>query len=329
MVHRRLIYLAVLLAAFILQITSDSYLGQFLFVLTLALPALSLLLSLPGMLRTGPVLSAAPARVLRGEDADWQLALEGRGGLPLARLSLRVTERNPFTGETWRHALTLSETPVTVDADTAHCGLLELSASKVKVLDYLGLFSLRGPAPEPAHILVAPVLGEVRPVPQPEGGFSHISPAGTARKGSGEDWDLREYRPGDPLRAVHWKLSSKWDELIVRERTESPSPLPLLTFDRDGTAEDQDKIMDKLEARCRFLLTARRPFAVLWPGGDGTPLLRRVGDEKELEDCLTAVLSSPPPPAGTRLDNLPRLIELAGEPVFRLHLAAGEEDSYG
>ena len=87
--------------------------------------------------------------------------------------------------------------------------------------------------------------------------------------------------------------------------------------------------MDKLEARCRSLLTAQRPFAVLWPGGDGKPLLRRVGDEKELEDCLTAVLSSPPPPAGVRLDALPKLIELAGEPVFRLHLAAGEEDSYG
>ncbi|MBP5269501.1 MAG: DUF58 domain-containing protein [Clostridia bacterium] len=29
--------------------------------------------------------------------------------------------------------------------------------------------------------------------------------------------DIREYRPGDPLKSVHWKLSSKTEELIVRD----------------------------------------------------------------------------------------------------------------
>lgn len=329
MIHRRLIYLAVLLAAFVLQITSESYLGQFLFMLTLALPVLSVLLSLPGMLSAKLALTGEPLRVLRGEGADWRLVLQAPAGLPLARLSLRLTERNPFTGQVWRHKAVLTGGSALLSAATGHCGLLELSADRVKVLDYLGLFSLRRPAPEPAHILAAPIRGELRPVPQPEGSGVHTAPAGTAKSGSGEDYDLRDYRPGDPLRSVHWKLSSKWDELIVRERTESPSPLPLLTFERDGSAEDQDKVMDKLEARCRFLLSAQRPFAVLWLDGAGKPALRRVSDEKELEDCLTAVLSSPPPPTGAKLDSLPKLIELAGEPVFRLHLTAGEEDNYG
>lgn len=29
--------------------------------------------------------------------------------------------------------------------------------------------------------------------------------------------DIREYRPGDPLKSVHWKLSSKTEDLIVRD----------------------------------------------------------------------------------------------------------------
>ena len=29
--------------------------------------------------------------------------------------------------------------------------------------------------------------------------------------------DIRDYRPGDPLKSVHWKLSSKTEELIVRD----------------------------------------------------------------------------------------------------------------
>lgn len=332
MIHRRLFYLAVLLAAFILQITSESYLGRFLFTLALALPVLSLLLSLPGMLACRLTLSARPRRLLRGEKGDWLLVLETPAGLPLARLSLRLTERNLFTGRVQRRTVALSGTPggpVSLSAGTDHCGLLELSADRVRVLDYLGLFSLRRPAPERAVLLTAPIAAEPRPVPMPEGGGVRLTSSGTSKSGPGEDYDLREYRPGDPMRAVHWKLSSKWDELIVRERTESVTPMPLITFDRGGGAEDQDRVMDKLEARCRTLLSARRPFAVLWPDGEGRPDLRRVSDEKELEDCLTAVLSSPPPPAGTEPDALPKLIELAGEPIFRLHLAAGEEDSYG
>ena len=34
---------------------------------------------------------------------------------------------------------------------------------------------------------------------------------------------------------MHWKLSSKWDQLIVKERAEAVTPLPLLTLDRFGT----------------------------------------------------------------------------------------------
>ena len=42
-----------------------------------------------------------------------------------------------------------------------------------------------------------------------QGGEPTVGLPPAARRGPGEDYDLREYRPGDPLRSVHWKLSSK------------------------------------------------------------------------------------------------------------------------
>lgn len=44
------------------------------------------------------------------------------------------------------------------------------------------------------------------------------------RKGSdaSEVFDLRTYQPGDDIHTIHWKLSQKTDELLVREPADSP-----------------------------------------------------------------------------------------------------------
>ena len=61
MVLRRLLYGLTLLGVLLFHITNENYLGQFLLALCLALPLLSLALSLPGLLGCRLELSARPA----------------------------------------------------------------------------------------------------------------------------------------------------------------------------------------------------------------------------------------------------------------------------
>ena len=51
------------------------------------------------------------------------------------------------------------------------------------------------------------------------------------RRGSDltEPFRLREYAPGDSLRQIHWKLSSKLDRLVIREPG-MPAARTLLVF---------------------------------------------------------------------------------------------------
>ena len=52
-----------------------------------------------------------------------------------------------------------------------------------------------------------------------------------------------------------------------------------------------------------------------------------VSDEKELQDCLAALLGSPAPRTGPKLDSLPELPQLSGGASFRIHVAQeGGED---
>lgn len=336
MLSRRVLYGAALLAVLVFQITNSNYLAHFLLALTLSLPVLSLALSLPGMARCRLTLTPSPAVLDRGEAAQWTVSADNPGGLPLPRVTVRVTQRSLFTGERAAQRLVLSANEgkgaFSLPALTSHCGLLELRASRFRVVDYLGLFALPRPAPEAARMLVLPIPAEPGPIVLPEGSGLRPSPNSASRKGPGDDYDLRDYRPGDSMRAVHWKLSTKWDQLIVREKAESLVPLPLLTIDRFGTPDELDGVLDSLLGVCQALLAVQRPHGVLWLDGEGTPVLRLISDGRELRDCMLAILSDPAPLSGRSLKDDPDVLQVAGESTYHLHITApgrGEGPAHG
>ena len=328
MAIRRILYGLVLLAVLLFQITNNNYLAHFLLALCIVLPLLSLLLSLPGMLGCRLRLAAAPALASRNDKAEWSVSIDEPIGLPLARVKVRLTARNRFTGQEKRLKLKLNgvahRLPVPMDIDTGHCGLLELQADKLKVYDYLGLFSTRPKLPPPARLLCRPIPVDPGPVNIPDVQGRRTIRPGAVRRGPGEDYDLRDYRPGDPMRSVHWKLSSKWDDLIVREPAEALVPLPLLTFDRFGTPEELDRVLDRLFGLNWALLAVQRPHAVLWLDGE-EPQLHTVSDERELRECLLAILSTPAPRSGVPIDSHPELIAGGDGPVFRVHVTGAKE----
>ncbi len=145
----------------------------------------------------------------------------------------------------------------------------------------------------------------------------------------GEDYELREYRPGDPMRAVHWKLSSKWDELIVRERSQDDTLLPLLTLDLCGQPEELDRLLDKLLGLSDAFLRGQQLHAVLWLDRAQEPQLYPIWDTREQEVCLLALLSGEAPlkKPGCRLDDHPELIP--GGAVFRIHITPEGGDGHG
>ena len=333
MLLRRIIYSLALIGVLLFHITNENYLGQFLLALCVALPVLSLALSLPGMMGCRLELSASPPSLERGGDGRWLASIESPNGLPLSRLTVRLAAENLLTGESDHRRLILSgiarRRPVELAAPTDHCGLLELRVAKAKVCDYLGLFSLPVSLPQPARMVCRPIPVDVELPNIPEGQGSRAAPVSAARLGPGEDYDLRDYRPGDPMRSVHWKLSSKWDELIVRERSEALVPLPLLTLDRFGPPEALDRLLDRLAGLSRSLLDIQRPHGVLWLDRDGQPQLRVVSDEKQFSDCLLDLLGSFAPLDGPSLEERPELLRGPEGPVFRIHVDQEGGDGHG
>ena len=208
----------------------------------------------------------------------------------------RVCRRLTFSGLPDRQGF-LGET---VQWESAHCGRVRCEIERLQVVDGLGLFALPIAGP---RACAAPVLPRLLDLPLPPVLRGEAEAAGPLRPrpggGPGEDYDLRPYRAGDPVTAIHWKLSSKRDELVVRETLEPRREGIVLTFDHFGAPEDLDRVLDRLRTFSTALLAGGRSHTVAWLHPE-TGELRRflVADRRTLDRCLAAVLSDPAPAQG-------------------------------
>lgn len=331
MAIRWLIYFIFLGTAFWCQVFYTGYLVHLIFLVVLLLPALSLGLSLPVMLSLRVRLAVPETTVPRGREVRFQCRLEEPAGLPLSRIRLTLRwsdcqspEKKPrqFRLESWGgSALEMPEIPLT----QRHCGMSELSVWRVQVWDALGLFVLPRPCPPPVEVLICPGDTDADPFQGWEELPSFAQPLQPAMGGWGEDYDLRAYRPGDPMRSVHWKLSSKLDELVVREPLAHRKPVLLLTFDHFGSRDALDLRLELLQKASCQLLERGRPHVVRWLQPE-TGALRSyaVSNRQDWLNCQAAALRDPMPLTGPsiRIEGL-SCAGLDG-PVNQLHLEEGQ-----
>lgn len=322
--HRRILYVLALAAALLFQIFYDRYLARFVLVCVVSLPILSLLLALPGALCLRLQLSGSGTECRRGEARQWRLEVKRPVFLPMPRLTLRLCFHNDLTGWTEKRRVICSDLSdkkqvFTVQAD--HCGRVNCQVTRARLLDCLGVFAIPVRLPVPAAVLVLPV--PTLSVELPDLGLmdAPVAAQGNQRIPNG-DYELRDYRPGDPLRAVHWKLSSKRDELVVREWQGTCSPRVILAVDRFGDPERLDQVMDRFFALSAELLAQDRPHLVRWEG-ESKVCTASVSDRESLLACMGKMLSDRAPLQGTPM----RELLTFEENIPYVYVTAGEEET--
>ena len=326
MVGRRIVYGAAVCAVLALQIFYDGYLGQFLLVCAIALPLLSLALSLRGVLGVRLELTPSVPQLVQGQGGEWQISINSNSFVPVSRLTITLTLENSLTGTTYRERLRTSglsgHIVRSLPIDGAYCGQLTCRLDRVRALDALGLFAFPVPVPKPVYTLVLP-----QPVPPEELPSLPQMPAGVCPGWGGspsmEDYDLREYRPGDSLRTIHWKLSSKHDSLVVREPVKSGLPQVALTLDLFGDGARLNRVLGRLWSVSQALLDRDIPHKILWLDPACGQQEKTVASQDQLLGCMAALLSHPAPmqrPSATlSLSHLGQLPQL--------HITIGEEDA--
>ena len=179
-----------------------------------------------------------------------------------------------------------------------HAGAVHVTLQSVQVLDTLLLFSHRKRFSAAFSVTALPE------VPQP--------PASTSPLQAGEDavmqpttepeefLGVREYRSGDRMRAIHWKLSSRFPEPVVREYG-IPARTPvtvafLYAVQADNPQErgqELDAMLEALQACAAFFCANQDSVTVVFCRSDWHRS-ETITEEQSLLPLLENLLETPP-----------------------------------
>lgn len=235
---------------------------------------------------------AFPAdEVRRGGIARFALTIENRSLLPVgvARVHLicryRDGQTDPLTLVVQATCQARCAMGAWIEVDAPHCGVLEVEVSRLELNDLLGLWTV-GHSPHlestraavvpraehPAHALAPIAQHACENSPLPQSPHDNETPP--------DIHDLRDYAPGDPLHAVHWKVSARREALVTRvyrdETFETATLFVDTTYPSEQaleTADTHDTLLETAANIVQGLVRSGVSCTVVWR--DGESLERR------------------------------------------------------
>lgn len=276
-----MIYLLALVGSVVLYAANQEWFAWVLLLVVAILPWVSLLLSILPMAGLKMELDVAE-KLPMGSAETATVTVSSKLPMPPHRAKIRVT--NVMTAE--RRTLRSG-----VKLPTEHCGKWQVQLHRPAVCDYLGLFCkrIRNTAVQTVYVLPRPV--EIKIPPELS---KHLQPRWRAKPGGGfaENYEIREFHPGDSLNKIHWKLSAKVGDLMLREPMEPQRGLMLLTLDLNGSASELDLKLGRLLYLSRWLLAREVTFDIRALTAKGVESWT-IREQADADKCIESLLGTP------------------------------------
>lgn len=242
----------------------------------------------------------------KGEEWQVEVVCKNLGRLPLPETVVVLECMDLDTGgySRFQAPVTLeekSEAVLSFSFQGLHCGVAGIRILQVKVRDYVGIFQARGRVETGrAEFSILPQWRKEGQQEMPEAwqydGGGEEAPVQRQKEDVGEIRDIRTFRQGDTLHRIHWKMSAKMDELLVRNFNDEMECTTLLLVDlkrqeKGLSREEWDFFLETVAALSFQLLIEMRGQYVAWYDVVTGEVQRSyVGRQEELEYMLALLL---------------------------------------
>lgn len=169
------------------------------------------------------IYSTVPS-VETGNTVPFVLECKNNSFFPIFSGIYVFTIQNMYKPNAKEHCLSLPILPkrnnrIYLPAETGCCGMISMEVSALRISDSLHFFTRELPVNIRIQIPVLPPVSAVSiPSTAPvTDGMEEFTETDNKGNLSSDIKEIREYRPGDRLQRIHWKLSAKLDDLLVKE----------------------------------------------------------------------------------------------------------------
>lgn len=131
-----------------------------------------------------------------------------------------------------------------------YCGVINIKLKKVKIFDWLSIFSCKKNLKTDEDIYILPIDREIRVSMPPIGSYSGEPITLTNSEKNGSDFSeirlIREYRPGDLYRHLHRNYSARTDSLWIKEYKKENDFVFDFVF--DTSSENKNQTVEHMDA---------------------------------------------------------------------------------
>lgn len=296
-----------LAAALVLYVFTDSYGALVVLTASAVIPVLAVIMNrfLSGRIDVG---LEAEQTCAKGQEISGVLTAVNRFFLPGLRIKCIMRCENMLTGQAEEPELTFSlaaksREKISFSFQSSLCGQAKLSADAVEVRDIFGLSHFCFSPEASCKVIIYPDI--FTPILSVGNRLSfHMEGTDYSNDKAGFDpsevFAIREYKPGDSPKSIHWKLSQKLEKMMVRDPGLPLETSYMLLFETTFSEEEKrpmpavyDCLAEVFCSIAQAMAAEGISFCVGWrDAGSGMFTQIRIQSEEDLIPVIPQVLAA-------------------------------------
>ncbi|MBE5967188.1 MAG: DUF58 domain-containing protein [Lachnospiraceae bacterium] len=298
-------YLLLVVFVGLLSILYNEYVMGIIFITVLALPFVLFALLCYCYKRVRAELASVVHVVTKGETVPVVVQLYNPTIFPIYGLKIYLTYKNSYSSKRYKKEFIAtmdgrSNLKVSCNLLSEYSGNIEISLRGIRCYDYLKLFSLKKKRKDTIKVAVLPSLIELEEDFVSNQGRQLVESEYYSQIKSGDDpsevFSIREYREGDRIQRIHWKLSSKQNQLMIKEFSNPLNCAVLIYLDFDiPTGKERLPVTDallecSLSLSYSFLAQKQYHYFSWYDSNQGICRRNRIITEKDLFEVVDGLL---------------------------------------
>lgn len=238
-----------------------------------------------------------PATCLKGQKVTAYLHVVQDGKLPIFHGMARLHLKSFFYRQEENLELDITlmgeeEGIAAFDLKVPYLGLMEITLNEAEIYDLMGLRKKTILSSMKKYLMIMPNTREIKmDVPD----LGNMDPQGEEIRDTVYGYDpgtyqgIRPFRDGDSLKNIHWKLTSKTGEIMVKELGIPSGREPRLFLDTrlpDLQPKRIDALIENYFSFSMALVDQGRPHILCWKDGGITAQEYRIENMPMLEEAL-------------------------------------------